>query len=80
MLETVVMVLAVGLLGTILVGGLVTVMVGFGAALSESVQIHADHPRHSGRIPLSHQLGSERSAARGAWGAPYRAPLKRYHI
>lgn len=54
MLETIVMVLAVGLLGTILVGGLLTVIVGFGSALAESVQLHAGHPRDSGRISLSH--------------------------
>ena len=54
MLETIAMVLGLGLLGTILAGGLFTVIVGFGSALSDSVQLHADHPRHSGRISLSH--------------------------
>jgi hypothetical protein len=54
MLETIVVVLGVGLLGTIVVGGLLTVIVGFGSALAESVQLHADHPHNSGRISLSH--------------------------
>lgn len=54
MLETIAMVLGLGLLGTIVAGGLLTVIVGFGSAIAESVQLHADHPRHSGRISLSH--------------------------
>jgi hypothetical protein len=54
MLETIAVVLSVGLLGTIVAGGLLTVIVGFGSALSESVQKHADHPGSSGRFSLSH--------------------------
>lgn len=54
MLETVVAILAVGLLLVVLAGGLFTVIVGLGSAIADSLRTRLAHGGHPGQAAHTH--------------------------
>ena len=51
-METIAMILGLGVLGIILAGGLYTVVAGISSAVAESM--HTAHEGHTGRISFNH--------------------------